>query len=187
LNEILGLQLINPPSGLGAIVLDFNEGTGVRRPPFRIRHRGIFLNALAFGGLCFLGVLIEIFPPAITLLFLLLFLSVPHIALGIAWATWGRWSSKFQAPRLRPIVLFSGLLACSLNLAVFWVFVIWLNHQTDLPSWWEVRDKVEGVCDLLIGVAILSAVFGRGPARWPVLIAAVAGWTVQIVQHVGIL
>jgi hypothetical protein len=118
---------------------------------------------------------------------LLSLLVGPHLALGTAWAFWAWSPSRFQPPRWRTILLFSGLLACSLNIAIFWVYLIWLRfHQTDL-SWWKGRDNFEGVCDFLVGLALTSAVFGKGRARLPVGIAAVTGFLLWVTGHVGVL
>jgi len=118
---------------------------------------------------------------------LLLLIIGPHIALGTAWVSWGLSPLRFQPPRWRTILLFSGLLACSLNIAIFWAYVIWLRfHQTD-PSWWKGRDNFEGICDFLIGFGLLAAVFGKGRARPPVFIAAVTGFLMWVIGHVGIL
>ena len=119
---------------------------------------------------------------------LLLFLIIaPHIAIIIAWVYWARTPLKFQAPRWRTNLLFSGLLACTLNVAIFWMYLIWLRfHQTDL-TWWKGRDNFERVSDFLIGLAMLGAILGKGRARLPVFLAAVTGWLVWLGGHVGIL
>jgi hypothetical protein len=114
-------------------------------------------------------------------------LIIPHIALGIAWAIWALSPPKFQAPTLRTMILFSGLLACSLNIAIFWVYVVWMNLHRNDPSLWKVSSKVEGACDGLIILAILAATFGKGQARLPILFAAMAGWAIHIVGHIGVL
>jgi hypothetical protein len=93
--------------------------------------------------------------------FVLLLLILPHIALGIAWITWGRAPSKFQTSKVRTALLFSGLLGCLLNIAIFWLHVIWMNvHRTD-PSLWILRHKAEEVCNFLNVFAILAGVLGQ--------------------------
>jgi hypothetical protein len=118
---------------------------------------------------------------------LLLFIVAPHVALGFSWVFWGKSPIKFQDPKWRSGLLFSGLLACSLNVFVFWSYVIWLRfHETD-ANWWEGRDRFELVSDLLVGLAILAAIFGKGRARLPVLLAAAFGFLIWIIGHVGVL
>ena len=118
---------------------------------------------------------------------LLSLLVAPHLALAIAWVFWVRSPSRFQHPKWRSILLFSGLLAGSLNIAIFWIYLIWLSsHKTDL-SWWRGRDIFEGISDFLVCLAFASAVFGKGRARLPVAIAAVAGFLLWVTGHIGIL
>jgi hypothetical protein len=96
-------------------------------------------------------------------------------------------STKISTSQVANYFLFSGLLACSLNIAIFWVYVIWLrSHQTDL-NWWKGRDNFEAVCDSLVAIALLAAVFGRGRARSPIFIAAVTGFLMWVIGHVGVL
>lgn len=118
---------------------------------------------------------------------LLSLLVVPHLALGIAWVFWVRSPSRWQPPKWRSTLLFSDLLACSINIAVFWIYLTWLNaHKTDL-SWWKGRDIFEGVSDFLVCLALTSAVFGKGRARLPVAIAAVTGFLLWVTSHIAIL
>ncbi len=51
----------------------------------------------------------------------------------------------------------------------------------------EGRDKFEGVSKFLVGFALLAAGFGRGRPRSILSIAAVTGYLVWIIGHVGIL
>jgi hypothetical protein len=110
-----------------------------------------------------------------------------HIALGIAWARWWRSPLRSRAPSLRTILMFSGLLACSLSITVFWVNAIWMNvHRADL-SLWKLSGTLEEVCDLLNGFAILAGTVGQGRAQLSLLFAAVAAWAMWITGHIGIL
>jgi hypothetical protein len=118
---------------------------------------------------------------------LLSLLVAPHLALAIAWAFWLRSRSRFQSPKWRTTLLFAGLLACSLNIAIFWVYLIWLSFHKAGLSWWKGRDHFEAVCDFLIYLALTSAVFGKGRARLPVAIAAVTGFLLWVTGHIGIL
>jgi hypothetical protein len=114
-------------------------------------------------------------------------LIAPHVALGIAWTRWALSPPSFQVSRLQTIFQFSGLVVCSLNIAIFWMFTIWMHfHQPDL-SWWKVRDKVESVCNCLIVLAFLAGVLGKGRTRRVIPIAAVAFWPIWIIHHLGVL
>jgi hypothetical protein len=119
----------------------------------------------------------------------LVFLLVitPHIVLGAAWVSWGLSPVRFQPPRWRTIFLLSGLVACSLNLAILWACVIWLKFRQNDQFWWKGIDKFEayGVC--LIGFATLAAVLGKGRERPLVLIVAVTGFLIWAIGHHGIL
>jgi len=120
---------------------------------------------------------------------LLSLLVAPHLALGIAWAFWARTPSpsRFQPPRWRTILLFSGLLSCSLNIAIFWVYLIWLNSRQPDLSWWKGRDSFEAVCDFLVGFGLIAAVFGKGRGRLFLGVAAVTGYLLWVTGHIGIL
>jgi hypothetical protein len=144
-------------------------GAGKRRPPTNV------------AGLVLLGSRMN------PLTAVMLWLLIPaHIALGFAWTVWASASAKFQTPSVRKTLLFSGLIACSLNITIYWLHVVWLNIHTD-PSSWKLRDEVEEVCNFLIGYAILAGVVGAGRGRLLLVIAAMAGWGIWITGHIGIL
>ncbi|HEY2459420.1 MAG TPA: hypothetical protein VGI16_01365 [Candidatus Acidoferrum sp.] len=105
----------------------------------------------------------------------------------MAWVLWGRAPEKFVAPLWRSRFLFLGLVASSLNLVVFWVYVTWLRlHHTD-HFWWQVHDRFEFISDCLIGFAILAAVLGKGRGRIAMGCAAVTAYFIWVVGHIGIL
>lgn len=116
-----------------------------------------------------------------------LLIITPHIVLGAAWVTWGLSPLRFQPPKWRTILLFSGLVACSLNLAILWACVIWLRFHQDDPFWWKGIDRFKGPGVCLIGFAALAAVFGKGRVRPAVLIAAATGFLIWAIGHHGIL
>src|SRR5882672_5505197 len=94
---------------------------------------------------------------------------------------------KISTPRWRTILLFSGLLSCSLNIAIFWVYLIWLNSRQPDLSWWKGRDSFEAVCDFLVGFGLIAAVFGKGRGRLFLGVAAVTGYLLWVTGHIGIL
>jgi len=112
---------------------------------------------------------------------------IPHIALGVAWVFWGRSPGKFEHPWWQTSLLFAGLLACSLNIIVFWASVNWLRLRQNDLSWWKGRDNFEAVSDFLIVFALVAAICGKGRARLPLLVAAVLGWFIWVTGHLGIL
>jgi len=181
--------LINPPdSSRCDCGYDFGKQSGGSRPRFLVRDRGVFCLAffiagcILVAGLFVLGLFVDVLPAV-----MLLLIITPHIALGIAWTAWGRSPLKFQAPKVRTTLLFSGLLACSFNVAIFWLHVIWLNlHRRDL-SLWNLNGRAERVCDFLNTFAVLASVFGEGRGRLALLAAAIAGWAIWIIGHVGVL
>jgi hypothetical protein len=117
----------------------------------------------------------------------LFLIGAPHLALIAAWVFWARSLSENRMQGFRSILLFMGLLACSLNIANFWTYAYWLrSHQTD-PTWWMGRDRFESLSDCLLGFAVLAALIGEGRARVPVCIAGVLGWCIWIIGHLAVL
>ena len=114
-------------------------------------------------------------------------IATPHIALGVAWVFWGRSPAKFENPKWQSRLVFAGLLACSLNIVVFWTYVNWMRFQQNNSSWWKGRDNFEVVSDFLVVFAAMAAIFGKGRARLPLLVAAGMGWFIWVVGHIGIL
>jgi hypothetical protein len=181
--------LINPPdSSLCDCGYDFGTQLGGSRPRFLVRDRGVFclaffiVGVIIVAGLFVLGSQYNVLPAV-----MLLLIIPPHVALGIAWTAWGRSPLVFQAPRVRATLLFLGLVLCSLNVAIFWLHVIWLNlRRTDL-FFGNLSNSAEGVCEFLNVFAILAGVFGEGRGRLALLTAAIAGWAIWITGHLGIL
>ncbi len=114
-------------------------------------------------------------------------LVAPHILLGFAWILWVRSSKKAQSPRWRTTLLFFGMVSCSLNIAIFWSYVIWLRFQQMGLSWWKGLDVFEDLCSFLIVFALLAAVFGKGRERLLLFFSAVTGYLIWLVGHVAIL
>jgi hypothetical protein len=171
--------LINPPdSSRCDCGYDFSKRTGGARPPFRIRHRGAFFGVIFLTALLTAWVVIEGTKSTLSAVFLALVIT-PHIAFGIAWTVWGRapfspteepgvvgiWPlvprEKLQSPRLRTMVLFLGLLAGTLHIAIFWAWVAWMNFHRSYPSLWKIHDQVEEAGDLLIVLVLSAVVFGE--------------------------
>jgi hypothetical protein len=105
----------------------------------------------------------------------LVLLASPSIFLVLAWVLWGRSQQKFQT-RLRGALLFSGLIACSISLALFWIFVAWTRlHGVNL-LWLKMRDELWLVGNFLAGVAVVGTLIGKGRGRVALLAAAFGGY-----------
>jgi hypothetical protein len=190
--ECPACRLINPRgSSRCDCGYDFTKPVGSYPHHFASRYRGALLGGvfiLVLGLVIVKGFATDVLDAVDVLSALILLLLIaPHVVLGIAWIIWIRSPFKFQAPKLRTVLLFLALLACSLNIAILWGFAIWLRLHPPNVLGWQVRDQVEGVCDALVVFAILAGLFGKGRAQAPILLAAMSGWAIQTVGHIGIL
>ncbi len=113
---------------------------------------------------------------------------LPHIALVFPWVFWKRsLSARPEVSTWRTTLLFLGLLSCSLNLLIYWVYMIWMaHHQTD-QFWWKGRDHFETVSTCFIVFALGAAIIGKGRARFPVFLAGISGFVIWLIAHLGIL
>jgi hypothetical protein len=59
-------------------------------------------------------------------------------------------------------------------------------HRND-SSLGEVSGRMERAGDVLIVLAMLTGIFGKGRARLPVIFAAPILWALQITGHIGVL
>jgi hypothetical protein len=170
--------LLNPPSSSWCDCgYDFSTRTGGRRSPLRVRYRSIFWFA------CFVGciALIAMTSAIYGLIGVAVVLVVtPHIPLAIAWITWLRSSFAFTPQRARAILLFCGLLVCSLSIIVFW------SHVLDNVAATH-GGGAENICDVLNTIAVITGIFGKGSARLPLLLAAVACWAMWLPVHFFVL
>jgi hypothetical protein len=172
-------DLVNPPGNSQCDCgYNFNTRTGGRRPPLRVRHRGIFWLAWFIACLALITTTSAIYGlRAVTVMLVV----APHIPLAIAWTIWCRSPFEFSPQKWRPILLSSGLLACSLSIAIFWSVVIDSYHFRNQSS------RAENVCDLLNAFALVAGIFGGGRARFPLLLAGAAGLAMWLPAHFGVL
>jgi hypothetical protein len=178
--------LINPPeSSRCDCGYDFNTQSGGGRAPFRIYNNGLLYAV--YGVLLIAGVLMAAGTMGGLNAIVLLLLISPHVPLGVAWVAWFRSPSKFQGASVRTVILFSGLISCSLSIAMFWIHVIWLNLNRTDPFLWKRSDHFETVCDVLNVLALSAGVIGKGRAQLPLIFAAFAAWAIWITGHIGIL
>jgi hypothetical protein len=175
--------LINPPETSRCVCgHDFDTQSGESRAPFRIYNSVLLYGVLLIAGLLTVAGTMGGLNAVVFLL-----LISPHVPLGIAWVAWWRSPLKFQGASVRTIMLFSGLVACSVSIALFWVHMIWLNlNRTDLDSW-KTSNHIETACDVLNVFALVAGVIGKGRARLPLVFAAMAAWAIWISGHIGIL
>jgi hypothetical protein len=175
--------LINPPeSSRCDCGYDFNTQTGGSQALFRIQSSGLLWGVLFIAGILTMAGTTNYLNAVVFLL-----LITPHIPLGIAWAIWLRSPFRFPSPRVRTILLFSGLVACSLSIAMFWIHVIWLNLNRTDPFLWKRSAHFETVCDVLNVLALSAGVIGKGRAQLPLILAALAAWAIWVTNHIGIL
>ncbi len=176
-------SLLNPPeSSRCDCGYDFKERTGGFRSPFLVRYRGVFLAAFFIAAF-----IVMVFTMNTLNAVMLSVVIIPHIALGIAWVTWGRPPLQDHARGARTFVLFLALIACSLNIAIFWGHVAWLNLRRLDPPSWKAGSGAEEVCALLSVFALLAGVCGKGRAQVPLLFAAMTGWAIWFIGGVGVL
>jgi hypothetical protein len=97
-------------------------------------------------------------------------MAAPPIMLGVVWWGWFR-DPRLRSSKSRTLLFFSGLSAATLNVAVWWAWVVWLKfHYT--PDSWKVRDVVSDVGLWLLCFSVLAAIAGRGKYR---LLLAISG------------
>ena len=96
------------------------------------------------------------------LLYLIAF-GTPPILLGFTWWGWFR-GPRSQAPKLQKTFFFSGLCAATVNLLLWWAWVVWLRFHYN-PESWKVRDRVSDVGLCLLLYAVLAAAGGEGKYR----------------------
>ncbi len=126
-------------------------------------------------------------------------LVIPHLAVIIAWATWllpqqrlpkiiGRVTANDASansdshlltvePSGRAVILFLALLACSINILVFWGGV---RNQ-------DFQNQSELFRVFLLFFAVFAGCIGKGQSRVPVAIAALVEFPMLIFGHIGIL
>ncbi len=107
----------------------------------------------------------------------LLFVAVLLVAVGgivVGWVLWISQAERFRAPKWRSVVALVGLLAATLQVAVFILF----EGYAVVAGSFSYRARnifVWGRVDSCIcATALLAALFGKGRIRAPVALSAVA-------------
>jgi hypothetical protein len=113
-------------------------------------------------------------------------LLLPHAALAVAWTYWFRSPARFQSPMWKSLLFFAALLACSLNVVMFWGYVVWLHYHYTTDAW-KMRDLVYDICLYLIAFTIAGALLGQGRVRATLCAAGVLGWFLWVTTSVGVL
>ena len=115
-----------------------------------------------------------------------LLLLLSHAALGVAWTYWFRSQVRFQSLRWRSFILLAALLASSLNIVMFWGYIIWLHYHYTTDAW-KMRDFVHAICQYLIAFTFLGSLLGRGQGRGTLCAAGVLGWFLWVTTSIGVL
>lgn len=98
-------------------------------------------------------------------------MAAPPIMLGLVWWGWFR-DPQLRCSKWRALIFFSGLCVATLNVAVWWAWVVWLQlHYT--PDSWKVRDVVGNFAFWLLVFSIFSAIAGRGRHRVLLMISGI--------------
>jgi len=96
-------------------------------------------------------------------LYWLAFASLP-VSLAFGWWAWMR-RPRLSAPKWRTVLYFSGLCAGTLNFALFWAFVVWLQFHYTTEAY-KVRDPASNVGLLLLLYSLLAVCIGKGRYRF---------------------
>ena len=93
----------------------------------------------------------------------LIAIAAPPILLGF---TWWKWFSgpRIQIPEWRRMLFVSGLCAGTLNVVLFWAWVVWLHFHYN-PASWRVQDIVGDAGLYLLLYSIIAATAGKGRYR----------------------
>jgi len=113
-------------------------------------------------------------------------LLLPHVSIVLAWIFRLQRAGRLALPRWRSIAVLVGLLAGSLNIAVFWAYVAWLHHHYTTESW-KGRDLAFSICEPLIVVTIGGGLLGRGRTRMVLCSAGILGFFLWVTTSVGVL
>jgi hypothetical protein len=82
-------------------------------------------------------------------------------------------------------MVFTGLLAASINTAMFLIWLILRYTTKGAPEIWKAQQICGDVALILLPLALVGAVFGRGRSRIPLAICSVLGLVVWV--PVGVL
>ena len=92
----------------------------------------------------------------------------------IAWLVWFP-SRRAVWETTRTTTLFAGLVATSANAFLLYCWIAFRLVAGDSPIVWEMRTDAGNFGELLVLIALIAAVTGKGRARLPVAISALAG------------
>ena len=112
-------------------------------------------------------------------------LSLPHVSMVLAWVFWSLQIRQLALPKWRGILLLLALLAGTLNIAVFWTYVAWLHRHYTTESW-KGADFAFRLCEPLIALTIVGALFGRGRTRVVLCLAGVLGFLLWATTSIGV-
>jgi hypothetical protein len=118
-----------------------------------------------------------------------LFVGVPllaaPIALGAAWWKWSR-RDRSASPRWRLTALFLGLIAATLNGALFYGWAAYGFIFTRTPSFWAAKNALADHAGIYLAVASLAGAIA-GKSRGRILLALAAFLQVLLWANLGFL
>jgi hypothetical protein len=117
---------------------------------------------------------------------LLFLLIVPHAGIGLAWWFYFRSLPGLRLPRWRSVPVLLALVTGSLNLLMYWGWVLWLQRNyTDQA--WRVKESCSGISDWLVVITIAGGLFARGRVRLGVCVAGILGFFLWVTTAIGFL
>ena len=101
------------------------------------------------------------------------------ISISVAWWSWVR-AERAKARLWRARFLLAGLLAGSMNVAMFYGFVTYRLCTTLTPKAWATTGLCGDVGGYLSLVVLGGAIFGQGVPRIPLAVCAVLGYVLWV-------
>jgi hypothetical protein len=83
-------------------------------------------------------------------------------------------------------VVTSGLVAGSLNIVLYWGWVVWLQMHYTTEAW-RVKERLWSISICLILIAVVGGVFGKGRVCALVCLAGILGFFLWVTTAVGFL
>jgi hypothetical protein len=105
------------------------------------------------------------------------------ISISVAWWSWVR-SERSKAGLWRARFLLAGLLAGSVNVAMYYAFVTYRLCATLPPKVWTAKGLCGDIGGYLTLVVLGGAIFGQGVPRIPLAVCAILGYILWVLLAV---